>query len=187
MSLDLSPLYTPFRLGPLTLPNRFVLPGMQRQWCQDGVPEPRLGDYYRRCVEGGVGLVISESCAVDHASATQVPFFTRINEETAEAWAGCVAKVKAAGGLMLMQLWKDEDRTPPWTGEVDLVDAEAGSRLHMHIDAEARKRYTEEFDRFSATLREIALRNQGTYAGLPVSMPLEDAMFGGLTRLQSIA
>jgi len=89
--------------------------------------------------------------------------------------------------LMLLHLWKDEDRTPPWTGEVDLIEAEAGSRLHMHIDAEARKRYTEEFDRFSATLREIALRNQGTYAGLPVSMPLEEAMFGGLSRLQSIA
>jgi 2,4-dienoyl-CoA reductase-like NADH-dependent reductase (Old Yellow Enzyme family) len=107
MRLDLSPLYTPFRLGPLTLPNRFVLPGMQRQWCQDGVPEPRLGEYYRRCVEGGVGLVITESCAVDHASATQVPFFTRINDETAEAWAGCVGEVKAAGGLMLMQLWHE--------------------------------------------------------------------------------
>jgi uncharacterized protein (DUF58 family) len=89
--------------------------------------------------------------------------------------------------LMLMQLWRDEDRTPPWNGEVDLVDAEVGSRLHIHVDAEARRRYTDEFDRFSATLKEIALRNQGTYAGLPVSVPLEDAMFGGLTRLQSIA
>ena len=107
MPLDLSPLYTPFQLGPLTLPNRFVLPGMQRQWCEDGTPLPRLGEYYRRCVEGGVGLVITESCAVDHTSATQVPFFTRINAETQEAWAGIVAEVKSAGGPMLMQLWHE--------------------------------------------------------------------------------
>ncbi len=103
MPLDLSPLYTPFQLGPLTLKNRFVLPGMERQWCEDSCPPPKLGAYYRACVEGGVGLVITESCAMDHTWATQVPMFTRINAETAEAWAGIVAEVKAAGGPMLMQ------------------------------------------------------------------------------------
>jgi|WetSurMetagenome_2_1015567.scaffolds.fasta_scaffold67275_3 2,4-dienoyl-CoA reductase-like NADH-dependent reductase (Old Yellow Enzyme family) len=119
MSLDLSPLYTPFRLGRLELPNRFVLPGMQRQWCEDGRPLPKLGEYYRRCVEGGVGLVITESCAVDHTSSTQVPFFVRLTPDTAEAWAGCVQEVKAAGGLMLMQLWhegaiRQEGGEGPW-------------------------------------------------------------------------
>jgi uncharacterized protein (DUF58 family) len=89
--------------------------------------------------------------------------------------------------LMLIQLWADEDRTPPWTGEMDFTDAESGARLHMHVDGEARRRYTEEFDRFSAGLKEIALRNQGRYAGLPVSTPLEEAIFGNLARLQSIA
>jgi len=106
-ALDLSPLFTPFDLGPLRLPNRFVLPGMQRQWCEDGRPLPRLGEFYRACVEGGVGLVICESCAVDHTSATQVPIFTRLTERTADAWAACVGQVKAAGGLMLMQLWHE--------------------------------------------------------------------------------
>ena len=104
---DLSRLFTPFRIGQLELPNRFVLPGMQRQWCVDGVPEPKLGEYYRRCVEGGVGLVITESCAVDHPSATQVPFFTRITPQTFDAWGRCVDEVKAAGGKMLMQLWHE--------------------------------------------------------------------------------
>ena len=104
---DLSRLFTPFQLGRLTLPNRFVLPGMQRQWCVDGAPEPKLGEYYRRCVEGGVGLVITESCAVDHPSSTQVPFFTRITPRTFDAWARCVDEVKSAGGKMLMQLWHE--------------------------------------------------------------------------------
>jgi 2,4-dienoyl-CoA reductase-like NADH-dependent reductase (Old Yellow Enzyme family) len=105
--MDLSPLFTPFQLGRLSLPNRFVLPGMQRQWCEDGTPLPKLGEYYRRCVEGGVGLVITESCAVDHTSATQVPFFTRITPQTVEAWARIVAEVKGAGGSILMQLWHE--------------------------------------------------------------------------------
>ena len=28
--------------------------------------------------------------------------------------------------LSLIQIWRDEDRVPPWTGELDLVDAETG-------------------------------------------------------------
>ena len=123
--LDLSPLYEPYQLGPLRLPNRFVLPGMQRQWCEEGTPLPKLGEYYRRCVEGGVGLVITESCAVDHDSATQVPFFTRITPATQAAWAGIVAEVKAAGGLMLMQLWhegaiRQEGGEGPWAAHPTL-------------------------------------------------------------------
>ena len=89
--------------------------------------------------------------------------------------------------LMLVQLWSDEDRTPPWTGEVDLVDAESGGRLRIQVDEEARKRYTESFDAFSAVIKEVALRNDGKYAGLPTSMPLDDAIFGAMVRARSIA
>lgn len=89
--------------------------------------------------------------------------------------------------LMLIQLWSDEDRMPPWTGEVDLVDAESGGRLRIQVDDEARKRYTESFDAFSAVIKEVALRNDGKYAGLPTSMPLDDAIFGAMVRARSIA
>ena len=88
---------------------------------------------------------------------------------------------------MLIQLWSDEDRTPPWRGEVDFVDSETGSHLRIHVDEEARRKYTEEFDRFSSGLKEVALRNNGKYAGLPVSLPLEDAIFGALVRSRNIA
>jgi uncharacterized protein (DUF58 family) len=89
--------------------------------------------------------------------------------------------------LMLIQLWSDEDRTPPWRGEVDFVDSETGSHLRIHVDDKARRKYTEEFDRFASGLKEVALRNNGKYAGLPVSVPLEDAIFGALVRSRSIA
>ena len=104
---DLSALFEPVQIRGLTLPNRFVMPGMQRQWCDEGTPLPRLGEYYRRCIEGGVGLVISESCAVDHPSSTRTPFFTRMIPSTADAWAQCVAQVKDAGGAMFVQLWHE--------------------------------------------------------------------------------
>lgn len=89
--------------------------------------------------------------------------------------------------LMLVQLWSDEDRTPPWSGEVDMTDAESGARLHIQVDEAARHRYTEAFDAFSAGIKEVALRNDGRYAGLPTSMPLDEAIFGTMVRARSIA
>jgi uncharacterized protein (DUF58 family) len=89
--------------------------------------------------------------------------------------------------LMLVQLWSDEDRTPPWSGEVDLVDAESGSHLRIQVDADARRRYTEAFDAFTAGIKELAMRNDGKYAGIPTSMALEDAIFGTMIRTRSVA
>lgn len=106
-TLDLEPLFTPFTIKGLKLPNRFVMPGMQRQWCDDGVPQPRLAEYYRQRVEGGVGLIITESCAVDHPSSTQTPMFCRINDSTMGAWQRCFDAVNRAGGRMLLQLWHE--------------------------------------------------------------------------------
>jgi len=83
------------------------MPGMQRMWCDHGTPLPRLADYYRERVEGGVGLIITESCAVDHTSATQTPVFCRITDATLDAWARCFNAVNGAGGRMLMQLWHE--------------------------------------------------------------------------------
>ena len=68
--IDTSGLFEPIELAGHTLPNRFVLPGMQRGWCVDGAPDERLAAYYRRRVDGGVGLIISESVAPD---ATDLP------------------------------------------------------------------------------------------------------------------
>ena len=89
--------------------------------------------------------------------------------------------------LMLIHVWSDEDRTPPWNGECDLVDAESGARLHIHVDQEARTRYTEEFDRFAASIRAVAMRNSGRYAGIPTSLAIEDAIFGKLMQSRSVA
>ena len=102
---DISPLLEPLRIRRLRLRNRFVMPGMQRYWCVDGAPDHRLRDYYRRRVLGGASLVISESCAIDHPSATKNATFARISPGTREAWRACVAGVHEAGGAMFLQLW----------------------------------------------------------------------------------
>jgi 2,4-dienoyl-CoA reductase-like NADH-dependent reductase (Old Yellow Enzyme family) len=100
-------LFTPFTLNGLTLPNRFIMPAMQRGQCVDGSPSASLASYYRRRVEGGTSLIIGESCAVDHPSATRQPGAARMNASTLGGWARCVDEVHDAGGHMLIQLWHE--------------------------------------------------------------------------------
>jgi 2,4-dienoyl-CoA reductase-like NADH-dependent reductase (Old Yellow Enzyme family) len=102
-----SPLFTPFTLNWLTLPNRWVMPAMQRGMCSQGKPSAELAAYYRRRAEGGVGLLIGESAAVDHPSATVQPTSAHINAATRDGWARCVDEVGEAGGAMLLQLWHE--------------------------------------------------------------------------------
>ena len=102
-----SPLFTPFTLNRLTLPNRWVMPAMQRGMCERGRPSAKLAAYYRRRAEGGVGLIIGESSAIDHPSATVQPTSAHINAGTRDGWARCVSEVGEAGGAMLLQLWHE--------------------------------------------------------------------------------
>jgi uncharacterized protein (DUF58 family) len=89
--------------------------------------------------------------------------------------------------LMLLQIWADEDRTPPWVGELELRDAESGEAMKLDFDEEARKRYVQSFDEYSSTLQSIAARSGGRWAGIATSQSLESVIFGDLIRHRGIA
>jgi uncharacterized protein (DUF58 family) len=89
--------------------------------------------------------------------------------------------------LLLIQVWADEDRLPPWDGDLDLEDAETGARLELAFDEDARASYTAAFDAHARDLQSLALRNSGRYVGLSTSMPVEEAIFGPLARAQGVA
>ncbi len=82
--------------------------------------------------------------------------------------------------LFLVHLWADEDRDPPWEGEIEIEDVESGQRLELEFDAGARERYRRSFDEWCDRVQRIAIRNGGRYAGLSTSMPLEETVFGPL-------
>ena len=102
---DLAPLLQPLDIRHMRLRSRFILPGMQRMWCVDGAPDHRLREYYRLRILGGASLVISESCAIDHPSATKDPTFAQISPATRQAWRAVIDTVHQAGGRMFLQLW----------------------------------------------------------------------------------
>ena len=89
--------------------------------------------------------------------------------------------------LMLLQIWAEEDRTPPWTGELELRDAETGAALKLDFDEAARARYTRAFDEYCSGIETMAMRSGGRYAGIATSQSLESVLFGELIRVRGIA
>jgi uncharacterized protein (DUF58 family) len=89
--------------------------------------------------------------------------------------------------LLLVQVWSEEDRSPPWLGELELVDAETSAHLKIQVDEAAREAYTTAFDRYANDLQQLAARNNGRYVGVSTGMPIEDIIFGSLVRARGIA
>ncbi|MBK9166468.1 MAG: DUF58 domain-containing protein [Bryobacterales bacterium] len=84
--------------------------------------------------------------------------------------------------LLLIHVWAEEERRPPWRGEVELVDAESGSRMRIEVDDQARDRYTAAFDEYAGTLQTLALRKSGRYIGVSTATAIEDVLFGPVVR-----
>src|SRR5580692_4379546 len=101
----LDSLFTPLKLGGLLLRNRFVMPGMQRGFMNDGAPTPKMVEYMRRCAAGGVGLIISESTSPDHPSAYWQPIMGRLEAATLAAWRAVIEAVHGEGAGFLLQIW----------------------------------------------------------------------------------
>ena len=79
--------------------------------------------------------------------------------------------------LVLLHLWSEEDREPPWEGELELKMPRPGSTragfrrrgpgaIHGGVRPHAKR------------LERLALRNSGRYVGLPTTVSIERAVFG---------
>lgn len=104
MSTDV--LFTPFQHGNLTLANRTVMAPMTRGFAPEGIPGVDVAEYYRKRVEGGTGLIITEGTLINHPAATDStdhPSF--YGEKALAGWKNIIDTVHAAGGKMMPQIW----------------------------------------------------------------------------------
>ncbi|MBI6855817.1 NADH:flavin oxidoreductase [Pseudomonas cichorii] len=105
-NLDTSVLFRPFSIGSLELKNRIVMAPMTRLFAPEGIPGEASAAYYRRRVEGGVGLVLSEGTVIDRPASrneASIPFFH--GDAALAGWKNVIDSVQGAGGRMGPQLW----------------------------------------------------------------------------------
>jgi 2,4-dienoyl-CoA reductase-like NADH-dependent reductase (Old Yellow Enzyme family) len=101
-----NPLFTPFSLKNLTLPNRIVMAPMTRAHSPGGIPGPDVAAYYQRRAENEVGPILTEGTAIAHPAAVSDPKIPRFHGEDALAgWTQVLAAVRRAGGHIMPQLW----------------------------------------------------------------------------------
>jgi 2,4-dienoyl-CoA reductase-like NADH-dependent reductase (Old Yellow Enzyme family) len=101
-----APLFEPFALGSLTIPNRIVMAPMTRQFSPGRVPGEDVAAYYAARAAGGTGLIITEGVTLeDPASAPSDRVPALAGEPTLEGWRRVVEAVHGHGALIFPQLW----------------------------------------------------------------------------------
>lgn len=101
-----APLFTPFSVRNMTMPNRTIMAPMGRMFARQHVPHELAPDYYARRIRGGVGLVMTEATGIDHPHTPDHPGIpVMCGEEALAGWQKVVDEVHAAGGLIMPQLF----------------------------------------------------------------------------------
>ncbi|HTP90960.1 MAG TPA: alkene reductase [Xanthobacteraceae bacterium] len=97
-------LFSPFRLGPLTLPNRIVMAPMTRNRAGPGnAPYPLNATYYGQ--RASAGLIISEATQVSPQGVAYPNTPGIHSAEQVEGWRLVTDAVHKAGGRIYLQLW----------------------------------------------------------------------------------
>ncbi|MBI1190362.1 MAG: alkene reductase [Tepidisphaera sp.] len=100
----MSDLFTPLKVGAITVPNRVWMAPLTRCRAGEGnVPTPLNPTYYAQ--RAGAGLIISEATQIS-PSGQGYPFTPGIHSSAQrDGWSLVTKAVHAAGGRMVLQLW----------------------------------------------------------------------------------
>jgi 2,4-dienoyl-CoA reductase-like NADH-dependent reductase (Old Yellow Enzyme family)/thioredoxin reductase len=97
-------LFTPLRVGPLTLANRVVFAAHLTNYACDGLPTEQHAAYYARRAAGGAGLIITEEHSTDPADQPYEKLIQGYRPEAIPGYRRITAAVHAHGVPVLAQL-----------------------------------------------------------------------------------
>jgi len=99
-----SKLFEPLKLGPITLPNRFVMAPLTRNRAVEGlVPSPLAVEYYGQ--RASAGLLITEASQVSQQGQGYQDTPGIYSSEQVAGWRKVTDRVHARGGRIFLQLW----------------------------------------------------------------------------------
>jgi N-ethylmaleimide reductase len=99
-----SKLFEPFKLGPITLPNRAVMAPLTRNRALAGlVPNPLAIEYYGQ--RASAGLLVTEATQVSQQGQGYQDTPGIYSKEQIAGWGKVTERVHARGGRIFLQLW----------------------------------------------------------------------------------
>src|SRR5882672_3368696 len=97
-------LLSPYRLGELSLSNRFVMAPMTRSRAVEGnVPNPLAAEYYAQ--RASAGLIVTEATQVSPQGVGYIRTPGIHSPEQVAGWKKVTDAVHRAGGKIFLQLW----------------------------------------------------------------------------------
>jgi 2,4-dienoyl-CoA reductase-like NADH-dependent reductase (Old Yellow Enzyme family) len=126
-------LFTPLKLGALTLPNRIVLSPLTRSRAHPDtrVPSDLAVEYYSQ--RAGAGLIITEATSVSPQGVGYAATPGIWSDEQTEGWKKITRAVHAKGGRILLQLWHVGRISDPMFLNGDLPVAPSAVRPKGHV------------------------------------------------------
>ena len=98
-------LFSPLRLGPVTVENRIVFSAHLTNYADDGLPSEQHAAYYEARAAGGAGLIITEGTQVSPQGVGYIRTPGIHSAEQVAGWKTVTAGVHRAGGKIFAQLW----------------------------------------------------------------------------------
>src|SRR5260370_37943092 len=97
-------LFEPYKLGPITLPNRLVMAPLTRNRAVAGlVPNPLAVEYYGQ--RASAGLLITEASQVSQQGQGYQDTPGIYSKEQVAGWRKVTDRVHARGGRIYIQIW----------------------------------------------------------------------------------
>lgn len=101
----MSKLFSPLKLGALTLPNRIIMAPLTRARAANAgrVPNDLMAEYYAQ--RAGAGLILTEATCITPMSVGYANTPGIWSEEQVEGWKKITKAVHDKGGRIFLQLW----------------------------------------------------------------------------------
>ena len=99
----MSPLFTPFQAGALSLANRIVMAPLTRNRAPGALPHALMATYYSQ--RASAGLLITEATAISHQAQGYADVPGIYTPEQVQGWRQVTNAVHEAGGKIVVQLW----------------------------------------------------------------------------------
>ncbi|KAJ7168407.1 flavoprotein NADH-dependent oxidoreductase [Mycena crocata] len=101
----MSALFTPLKLGNVTIPNRIGMSALTRNRSSKGVPNEIMKKYYDQRALGGAGLIVSEGVLITRQGSEWPDAPGIWDKSQVEGWKTITDSVHAIGSKIYCQLW----------------------------------------------------------------------------------